>query len=88
MNGRLTPPLRIHAVAIPLPISPPPMTPTHFVGRGLRPTSVTPGTAAVLRDAKKKCTNPRQAEDDTALAKHACSVAKPSSAPFDRPASM
>mmetsp|Transcript_7277 Transcript_7277/g.18491 ORF Transcript_7277/g.18491 Transcript_7277/m.18491 type:complete len:248 (-) Transcript_7277:758-1501(-) len=81
-------PLRMHAVAMPLPMRPPPITPTHLVGRGFSPVSVTPGTEVVPRLAKKKCTSPRHAVDDTALANDACSTSRPSSAPLARPASM
>ena len=81
-------PFMTHAVAIPLPMSPPPTTPTHFMTRGARPTSVTPGTAAVPRDAKKKCTSPLHAADDTAFANASCSTIRPSEAPLLIPASI
>ena len=80
-------PARAHAVAMPLPMSPPPTTATHFVARGFSPTSVTPGTAAVDRDAKNMCTRPLQALDVTALPNASCSAARPTSDPFDTPAS-
>ena len=44
------------AVAMPLPIKPPPMTATLFTLRGFRPASVTPDTFLVERCAKKMCT--------------------------------
>mmetsp|Transcript_5581 Transcript_5581/g.23602 ORF Transcript_5581/g.23602 Transcript_5581/m.23602 type:complete len:332 (+) Transcript_5581:688-1683(+) len=81
-------PFITHAVAMPLPIKPPPTTPTVAVFRGVKPTSVTPGTVAVCRDAKKKCTRPLHAALETALSNDTRSTFKPSSAPFTRPASM
>ena len=80
-------PLSAHAVAMPLPINPPPTTATHFVALGLRPTSVTPGTAAVEREAKKKWTSPLHARDDTAFANASCSDASPATEPFVTPVS-
>lgn len=49
-------PFMARAVAIPLPMSPPPMTATHDIFLALSPASVTPLTFFVERVEKNTCT--------------------------------
>ena len=61
------------AVAMPLPMSPPPMTATLRTLRGFRPASVTPFTFLVDLWAKKMCTKALCVSRDAAFAKASCS---------------
>mmetsp|Transcript_5505 Transcript_5505/g.13639 ORF Transcript_5505/g.13639 Transcript_5505/m.13639 type:complete len:299 (+) Transcript_5505:1838-2734(+) len=73
---------------MPLPMSPPPSTATHFMGRGLRPASVTPATFLVERCAKKMCTSALCVSSAAAAAKHSTSFFRPASPPCATPYSM
>mmetsp|Transcript_33969 Transcript_33969/g.47060 ORF Transcript_33969/g.47060 Transcript_33969/m.47060 type:complete len:208 (-) Transcript_33969:949-1572(-) len=55
--SRTCTPARTSAVAIPEPMRPPPSTATRRMGRGARPTSVTPCTFLVAPFARKTCTS-------------------------------
>mmetsp|Transcript_6691 Transcript_6691/g.11381 ORF Transcript_6691/g.11381 Transcript_6691/m.11381 type:complete len:340 (-) Transcript_6691:119-1138(-) len=81
-------PASASAVAMPLPMRPPPNTPTHFMGRALRPVSVTPVTFLVERWAKKMCTRALCVSSLAAAAKHSPSFLRPATPPCATPVSI
>mmetsp|Transcript_975 Transcript_975/g.2366 ORF Transcript_975/g.2366 Transcript_975/m.2366 type:complete len:400 (+) Transcript_975:881-2080(+) len=81
-------PLRTHAVAIPLPMSPPPMMATHFIGRGRSPESVTPRIFDVSRCERKTCTRDFETSCCTTSAKTSASFLIPASGPSVAPTRM
>mmetsp|Transcript_59603 Transcript_59603/g.189665 ORF Transcript_59603/g.189665 Transcript_59603/m.189665 type:complete len:371 (+) Transcript_59603:1278-2390(+) len=79
-------PARASAVQMPLPMSPPPITPTHLRGLGARPWSVTPRTFEVDRWARKMCTSALDTSDMTQCWNTSCSFLRPAAPPCSTPA--